>query len=380
MTPGYESISVLRLTRTLQQLQDPRENTPANELFFNQRTPDVPAAEGEIMGRFIGRAIIADLLPDDAVAGVYSSGKISFETTEVPNLKQGRNLTQSQINQLRQIQGSGGAEPMLDFLTNMMGNIYLGIQWRKEMLQVAMRLDSLNYDRLGMKATGITWGMPSDLKVVTTYPWTDTTNGDPIGDIQTIQLRARIRYGQNFSRVILSTQAFRYAIACTKFQNLAKLLIPPQLTFSNLSTLNLQQQQALFEGVSGVKLEFYDQRFWAQDTAGNLTSAAFLPVDEIILDTPQNDNNANAMDFANGVVTESLVADMAPSNSLGVVGSFGGGLRGPVGYATVTPGLNPPNMTFWGVARGFPRKWDLKANATLKVGAFGDSISVGEPF
>jgi hypothetical protein len=37
-------------------------------------------------------------------------------------------------------------------------------------------------------------------------------------------------------------------------------------------------------------------------------------------------------------------------------------------------------LTYWGVARGFPRKKRLSATAVLTVGAFSDPISLGPPY
>ena len=63
----------------------------------------------------------------------------------------------------------------------------------------------------------------------------------------------------------------------------------------------------------------------------------------------------------------------------GMIGSFKGATRGPISYATCES-MNPPNITMWGVARGFPRKFMLQANAVLDVGPITDPVSVTEPF
>jgi hypothetical protein len=68
------------------------------------------------------------------------------------------------------------------------------------------------------------------------------------------------------------------------------------------------------------------------------------------------------MDWANAVVTESIVGSMVDMP----FGGFDGPQAGPVGYVTSpNTDLNPPNLTLWGVARGFPRKHKLGANAVL---------------
>src|SRR6185369_17819562 len=73
-----------------------------------RRTPVVPATDAEIIGRWVGRVIIADIISDDARAAVYSSGKTTFERTAIPNLKTGQLLNQEQLNQLQALNANGG--------------------------------------------------------------------------------------------------------------------------------------------------------------------------------------------------------------------------------------------------------------------------------
>jgi hypothetical protein len=97
-----------------------------------------------------------------------------------------------------------------------------------------------------------------------------------------------------------------------------------------------------------------------------------------VLTDSNNDNRDDVWDFANGIVTESIVADLVDS---AVIGNLGGPQYGPIAYATLAnPTLNPPGLTYWGVARGFPRKHLLQSSAVLTVGTYGDLITVGEPF
>jgi hypothetical protein len=86
------------------------------------------------------------------------------------------------------------------------------------------------------------------------------------------------------------------------------------------------------------------------------------------------------MDFANGVVTESIVAGLMPTQ-VGTIGGLGNGVRGPVAYSTVKVDLNPPALTLWAVARGWPRRLLLTATAALTVGNFTDTIPpIGDVF
>lgn len=376
-----ENLRLLQATRVntiMQALQDTRE-MPSN-LVWSQRINDVPALDDEIMARFVGRLQIADLIADDQAAVVYQAGKFNFESTAVPNLKHGVAMTQSMINQLRSLQGR---------VTNDMGifsayenrtidGLLTGVRWRKEALFLAMLTDGLSYDRLGIKMTNVSWGMPSDLKVTPGTTWDTAGSATPVADILAVKLIGSARYGVNFDRVSMTTTDFRYMVATTEFQNKAKLYLQANLSFTNIALANLAQMQTLAEATLGMTIELNDGRYWTQAADGTQTSAAFHPVGKVILTDSANDNNDAAWDFANGIVTESIVADLVAT---GMIGDLGGPQYGPVAYATLAnPQLNPPGLTYWGVSRGFPRKHLLQASAVLTVGTYGDLISVGEPF
>lgn len=376
-----ENLRLLQATRVntiMQALQDTREMPP--NLVWSQRINDVPSLDDEIMARFVGRLQIADLIADDQAAVVYQAGKFNFESTAVPNLKHGVSMTQSMINQLRSLQGR---------ITNDMGifsayenrtidGLLTGVRWRKEALFIAMLIDGFSYDRLGIKMNNVSWGMPSDLKVTPGVTWDTAGSATPVADILAVKLIGAARYGIDFDRVSMTTTDFRYMIATTEFQNKAKLYLPAGLTFTNLALANLTQQQALAESTLGMTIELNDGRYWSQDASGAQTSAAFHPVGRVVLTSTANDNNDAVWDFANGVVTESIVADLVAT---GMIGDLGGPQYGPVAYATLAnPQLNPPGINYWGVARGFPRKHLLQSSAVLTVGSYGDLITVGEPF
>ena len=378
---SLQVLEVVRVMSIIQALQDVRE-LPA-ELVFLNRTPVVPAVDDEVMGRFVGRVQIADLVSDDAAAAVYSSGKLTFETTTIPNLKHGTNLTQSQLNQLMAINGNGGIANdqgiYSDFKNNIIDGLLLGIRQRMEALIVAMNIDGFSYDRLGIKMSNVTWGMPADLKVTTAVTWDTAATATPVADILLLKRLAQVRYGIVYDRITMSLSAFNYMTNTLEFQNRVKIVFPLQFTQSSaLPIQNTDYMRNLATNVMGLKeIEIYDSRYWSQSTDGTLMSAPYLPITKVVLSSTGNDNNQQAMDFANAYVTESIVGSLAGSN---IVGQFTGAARGPVAYATVPGDLNPPNITMWGVSRGFPRKKLLQATAVLTVGSFTDPIAVGEPF
>lgn len=378
MAENLRFLQAVRVNRIMQALQDARELP--SELVWSRRIPDIPALDEEIMARFVGRMQIADLISDDAAAVVYQTGKFTFESSAVPNLKHGASMTQAMLNQLRSLQGNTPNDMGIfsNYENRTIDGLLTGVRWRKEALFLAMLTDGFSYDRLGIKMSGVTWGMPSDLKITPGTTWDTAASATPVNDLLQAKLIGKTRYGITFNRASMTTTDFRYMIATTEYQNKAKQFLPAQLSFTNLALADLTKQQALAEATLGMTIELNDSRYWTQDANGTPTSAPFHPVGKVILSDSANDGRGDVWDFANGIVTESIVADLVAT---GMIGGLGGPQYGPVAYATAAnPNLNPPGVVYWGVARGFPRKHLLQANAVLTVGTYGDLISVGEPF
>lgn len=377
MPTQNEILSTIRLKAMMKALQDEREIS--QDYAFSRRLPDVPAEDSEIMARFTGRVLIADLVADDQRAATYSMGKLTFESTSVPNLKLGIKLTQEQLNQMRQYAGNGDmvSGAMYPFSERgIIETLLDSIRARKEALAVARAINGFSYDRLGIKMENVDFGMPSDLNVTPAVPWTDHTNGLPVTDVLTLLRYARVRYGIVYKRLTMSIATFNHMTACAEFINRARFILFPAQPAAAIPLQATGYMLNLAKSVLGVdEIELYDTRYWIQLESGLLESAPFLPLSKVVLSAPSNDNNAMAADFANGVVTESMVADMT---NAGINGAFGGPTRGPVAYST--GGHNPPQITYWGVARGFPRKHMLQETAVLNVGEIEDDIPVGEPF
>jgi hypothetical protein len=178
----------------------------------------------------------------------------------------------------------------------------------------------------------------------------------------------------------MSTQAFRYMIATTEFQNKARMYLAPNVSFVNLSLTDVDFQRKIAQQVLDMEIEFYDARYWQQSDAGVFTSAPFLPINKVVLSSTASDGDIMSWDFGNTPVTEGIVARLAGGMTGMIGGNLGAQRYGPVAYATPNPTLNPPTISLWGVARGFPRKHYRQLTAVLTVGAFADEIPVGEPF
>src|SRR5262245_1673198 len=219
MPVGWQPLQSLRLTRMMLALQDVRL-IPQSLVFLN-RTPVVPAVDGEIMARFTGYVTIADLIADDQQAVVYQTDKITYEGLAVPNLKHGRSLNQAMLNELYAVMTNGTTDDLgifRDYENRTLDALLLGVRQRMEALIVAMAIDGFSYDRLGIIMSNVTWGMPSDLKVTVSVSWDTPNTATPVDDIWGVKLIGSTRYGQDFNRVTMSTQAFRYMIATTNFK------------------------------------------------------------------------------------------------------------------------------------------------------------------
>lgn len=381
MPTQFELLGALRIQGIVNALVDPR--LLPQQLVWSARVPDQNATDEEIMARYEGTPLIADIVADDARAGVYSMGKFVYEINKLPNLKIGLGMNQSMLSVLSRLVNNYASPADMNLFTDWQNRaveqVLLGVRQRAEHLRVAMLCDGMgfSYDRLGIKLSSVTWGMYSDLKVTAGTGWDTAASATPVADILSVKLTGSVRYGINFDRVTMSTQALRYMIATTEFQNKARTYLAPNVSYTNLNITDLVQQKAIAQNVLGMQIELYDARFWQQATDGTLTSAPFLPITNVLLTSAQNDGNRGAYDFGNAVVTESIVSQVA---NVGVIGGSLGAAYGPVGYATPTNvDLNSPGVTFWGVQRGFPRKFMKQASAVISVGSFSDAISTSIP-
>jgi hypothetical protein len=385
--PGLDNLSVLRLSRIVKKIQDARDSGVV-QYRHRTRLNRVPTVRNELMARFFGRVLIADLIALDSAAGVYSSGKMDFVSSDAPKIKIGRALTESQLDQFEQIRSGNVRDEagIMEFIGPIADNAMEGVAQRMEALYVGMLRDRLDYDRLGFKAAGALWGMPSDLRVTPSVPWT-STSATPVDTILALLRLARIRYGVEFNRLEMSTQAFQYAIATTEFQNKAKTFIRSGITLSdNISIYDTTTQKRLFEqtlggasdGAVGVMIELNDDRYWYQNADGTLASARFQPINEVYLTNSRWDRNNAAADIGTIPVMETLLMGLNPGAVIGA-NSMGGAQRGPISYMTFPPDLNPPQVTLWAADVAFPRKHMPQYNAMLNVGAFDDAIPVTEP-
>ena len=383
-------LGAARVNRIVQGLQDPR--LLPQQLVWSRRITRQKASDEEITARFIGTVQIADMIADDARGVTYSMGQFRYETTKIPNIKVGVSLNQAMLNKLGDLldlygdklggeasQGSSGYQVFTNWENRALEMANLGVQQRVEQLCVAMLVDGqgFSYDRFGIKMTGATWGMFQDLKVTPSVPWATAGSATPVDDILALKLVASTRYGITYNRITMSTQALRYMVATTEFQNKARMLLAPNVSFTNISLNNLTQLKSLAESVLQMTIELYDARYWQQDAAGALTQQPYLPLNLVVLTDSSNDGNSAVWDFAQTVITEGIIGKLAPVNVIGGGVPFG---FGPTGYCTAADAnLNPPGIVYWAVDRGFPRKFLQQASAVLNIGAVTDVINTTLP-
>jgi hypothetical protein len=378
-SPGLSFLDAGKVTRIIQLLQDIRTLPP--QLIFLNRLPKVNAFDDEIMASYIGEVLMADLIADDAMGLTYSSGKMVFESYAVPNAKIGMNLPQSLIRQLTNIGGYGGVtNTMMDnLLRQKVDGLLLGVLQRWNALSAAMMIDSFSYNRLGIQASGVSWGMPSNLKVTltSTATWDSASTADPVADFLALIDQAATVYGHQFNRATMSRTAFRYMTATTSFQNRAKSVISPTATPGYLVGQRVENLIPIVETLTGLQIELYDGRAYTQAQDGTRTATRFLPVATVLLSNTMDDNNPATWDFAQGITTESQLAGL--EGGMGTIGTIPQGQFGPVAYVE-EPKLNPPQLTMWAVGRGFPRKHVKHATAVLTTGTYSDLIAVTEPY
>lgn len=354
-----------RIQAIMDEISDIRQN-PESLLWIN-RIPMVPALDEEILGRYTGRTLVADLIGEDQVAVVRAPQPIRLTQTKIPNLKHGEKITQRHMDLMRRIENnlSTARERGVfdDYIASSLMLLKNGVYHRMEAIHNAMLMDSFSYNKLGIIISGQTWGMPSDLKVTIGTAWTDTSNATPVNDILAVIRVGREKYGINLNRVTMTTTDFLEMVATTEFRNKAALyaqfVLPTAGTFpTNDLTM---MADLLSRMLGGAIIEINDRQYWDESTYGVQAASNFQTVGKIILTSTAGDNNRAYWDWANGEVMEAVQNAM-----FGGAFAMDAGLEGPLSYATIgDPNMNPPGPLLWGVGRGFTRKHMEAASACL---------------
>jgi hypothetical protein len=363
-------LSNLRLNRIIGTLA--AELDIRRPLNFLARTPIVPAFDDELMGRFTGKIIAADIIADDQKAVVQESLTLEIISHSVPNVKIGQKLNQKLLTRIKKLEQGlyeniTGEDAMRDWDMQLAENLLLAVRQRMNAMACGMMLDSFTYSRFGVQIAGASWGMPAALKVTPATAWATAATATPLNDIWALDQVARLTYGIEYDTVTMSSQNFRDMVATTEFAN--KASIPMQAHFlvssAAIPTKNDPQTRKIAANILGKELVIDDTTYNERANDGTLSTTRALPQNKVLLSRKEDENSGRAYDFANGLVTESIVADMVGSGFDDITGDS----YGPFAYFTPTNvDLNEPGVTAWAVARCFPRKFIPECTAVLTVG------------
>lgn len=368
MPQSLELLSVYNIRAITDELQDVRQLP--NQLRWVNRIPAVDAEDSEISARYTGRVYMADLIADDAAAPVRSANPIRLVQDKIPNLKIGEKISQSQLALLARI-GRGSFDErdvrvFANYVANRIQDLRLGVEQRRESLLVAMLIDALDYDRLGLKIAGGSWGMPADLKVTPAVYWDTPATATPMRDLQTISNVGDNKYGLSFNRITMSTEAFDAMVATTEFQNKSVLYNGMTIPAGAFPAADRSLMASLAGRILNKEIEIDDRVFFTEGVDGSEASARVQPNNKVLLTSTAADGNASLMDWADGLVIETMLQGMVA----GIMGEFEGPESGLVSYVTAADAnANPPGVNMWSVRRGFPRKHKESASAVLTVKA-----------
>ena len=351
-------------------------------LYYLDRLGLVNATDDELFGRFTSRVFAADILADGQKANVYEGGKVDLIISSLANFKVGLNLDQAALNLLQKLSTIPRAQEedaWLEWEMRFAETLLQGVRDSMNEVACAMMIDAYSYDRFGVKMSGATWGMPSNLKVTVSPAWSldagvtsNAANAKPVRDMQQLDLVDADNYGLGvFDRVTMSSTAFHRMIETTEFQQKAAPFTGLYFALAagtGFSTEDREKMRQLAERVLGKEIVIDNKTTRRQNADGTQTTTRALPANKVLLD--RKSNGPREWDFGNGVLTESVVAEM-----LGRAPTLGrnprmsvGGAYGPLGYYTLqSPDLNPPGVNGWACTRGWPRKHILESSAVLTV-------------
>ncbi|MBS1702910.1 MAG: hypothetical protein JST12_14695 [Armatimonadetes bacterium] len=362
-------LNTTRIAQITSEIEDIR-GIPT-DLLGLQRVPVVDCDQDEIWMRQGGRTISADIIADGAEAVIKSMPQVRLELEHVPNIKGGRALNQTDLQKLIRLETSGlpgdyaSANSMLN---RHVDDALRGCKLTMNFIIWGMLQNSLSYDKNGFKVTNFNWGTPTDLVVTPAALWTDTTNGKPITDVNTLAELGRVKYGVRYDRITLSTTALRNASKTDEFKTQAanRIAVGGSTTVAGalLTAMSIEDLKKIAGAIWGLEVVIYDDTMDIQAVDGTITATRFLAVNRVVLDSTSNDNNRNVMDFGNAPVDEATVASIIGHKSP-VIGSLTAGERGPLAYAEGE--FNPPRIAIWAVTKGFARKHKETATAVLIV-------------
>jgi hypothetical protein len=321
-----------------------------------ERVPTLPADDEEITAVWTQNRIAADVIAPNQAARTVAAGALEFLVAELPIIKMGAHLNQQDINRLQRLidrrnLGTAGNDEFYLFWDNIVMERRESVRERANWMCTGLMLGSLTYDRNGVQFT-VTFNRPADASVPAALAWgTNPTTATPITDINNQANYLALTYGFRPNRVTLTRADFLNLVATTQVKNLSQALIGIPAT-NAINTANLPlMQNYIGTMLGGFTVEIDDSIYRTEEADGTVTSHPVQPVGTAILTDSGLDGDRRYFDFANAPLTENIVARLTGDTDAGLSGQE----RGPAVFATCPPDYNPPEITVWGVQRGFPR-------------------------
>lgn len=339
-------------------------------LIFDDRVPNVDTDDNDILANFKGNVFAADLINDGQRALVYEAGQMTAVKNSIINLKIGSALEQGLLDQLARM--NMGAilpddEGLLGSRINALAdNLVRGIRLRRNALKYAMVTGQLNYSRFGIKITNGSWGEPAGIRTIIGTAWSNPAS-TPIANILTQAQYDLDNFGEVRNRVTMPMSQLNNIVKTDEFANRFRGLFRFDFPAGSIDIYNAEQNRQTLGRMLNMTVETHDTSFRVREANGTISTVRVQPSNEVVLWNTADDGAAATWDFANTVVTESLVAGI-PGIAGAPVG-LAGRKRGPVSYFTLQdPRLNPPGVVSWAVQRGWVRKHRETAASVLVVG------------
>lgn len=364
-------INTMRINRVTQVLINQREmQQPLT--YLNRTRIETGVDDDEMRGEWTGRIFAADIITNDARAVIVEGGMVEFNTNTIPNLKIGRYANQDMIDRLsRMEQGAivAGDIPAVRGWYNRMADANIqGIRIRENALICGMLLDSVVYDKLGVKISG-GFGMPSDLKFNPVTVFTNAASA-PITFIQNAKKYAKITYGEEYNTLDMSQTLFDYIVASDEFRAKAPLYMQSIVLMAGAypaGTLNIadtEMMQGILQRILKMTINIEDNFYYVQNSDGTRTQSRYLPINVILMTDSRDFNSPNGYDLARGIPTEArLAAIMGDANRFSATGE----VSGPLSYFYAPDNYDPPALITYSVDKAFPRKHRKTSSARINA-------------
>lgn len=370
----WDFINNTKITEIVRVLADELE--ASQKLLFLSRTPVTDVfSNDEIFGRYKSPGYASEIVGLDQQTPVYnSSPEFEFVQNNAAKFKVGEYLSETDLTKAYALSQGGGklGEFFDNWLMNRADAMLRAIRQRINHTIVAMHIDSLNYNRRDLDLRTVTWGMPSGLKATSGVTWDDTTNATPVSDLELmINEAAPDNFGERYDRITLGNKAFNYLIKSAEFRARYRGEIRYAFGANEVNTADRPGLQQALASLLNCEIDVTTESFQEKNDDGTSSRKTYLPDNKVVFGNRSNDGDPTVMDFANGIVPETIGGTLAGEPG------FNGPQHGPIAYAKPSAHLDPATVTVYASAYGWPRKKRATATAVLTVGTAGVGPWVG---